>query len=76
MGILNIVLSNKVPFSVQSQRYSKCLVCPYFKTKLKTCGIPLLGGYVNENGVIKKLCGCFIPEKIKFELEQCPLDKW
>ena len=45
---------------VKEQRYNICKKCDHFLKPFKGCD----------------QCGCFIPAKIQFAVNKCPVDKW
>ena len=43
-----------------NQRYSICKTCDEFRSSIKQC----------------KICGCFMPLKVRLAFEKCPKEKW
>ena len=46
--------------SESKKRISICNSCPYYRSKVKIC----------------RKCGCFMPAKILFKNNTCPIGKW
>ncbi len=44
----------------QQRRYDLCQVCEHFSKQQKRC----------------KECGCYLKQKIKFKVSECPIGKW
>lgn len=45
---------------IANQRYSICKTCDEFRSSIKQC----------------KICGCFMPLKVRLAFEECPIGKW
>ena len=43
-----------------NERYSICKNCEEFRTSIKQC----------------RICGCFMPLKVRLAFEKCPKEKW
>ena len=57
------VLTGNVAYAsseVAEKRFAICTVCPKMNKTMKVC----------------KVCGCFLPGKIKFAKSECPEGKW
>ena len=79
-----------VPPSIRAQRLTTCQACKHFKPSTHSCGTLIIGrkltpeelAEAEENNQIThyrkktRLCGCYIPEKSKYSLERCPVNKW
>ena len=46
--------------TVANERYTKCINCDVFNSKLNNCTI----------------CGCYMPIKTKLEKSTCPMEIW
>lgn len=53
-------MGQRVEIEYFDKRYEICTKCIEFNNMLKTCNI----------------CGCFMPVKVKFKSNSCPIDLW
>lgn len=58
------------------ERLEQCRRCDYFKATTLSCGTFIVGDDVEHNGKTIRLCGCFMPVKVKFGFAKCPAEKW
>jgi hypothetical protein len=79
-----------VPPAIRAQRLATCKACKHFKSITHSCGTLVVGRKLTEEELAEaeennqithyrkktRLCGCFIPEKSKWSLERCPINKW
>jgi hypothetical protein len=57
-------------------RYAVCKTCPFFKSGTKSCGTLLSGELIELGGQQVQLCGCYMPDKVKYKDEHCPIGNW
>jgi hypothetical protein len=60
---------------IRAQRMAICKACPHL-TARNTCGTPVVGTWVEDNGRRVKTCGCFMDVKTRLKGFGCPLGKW
>lgn len=58
-----------------AERIAICEACPHF-TAAGTCGTPVIGQIIVEDGKTYKLCGCFMRIKAAVPFLSCPMGKW
>lgn len=58
-------------------RLSICQECPFYKESTKSCGTLMMGDIVElAGGQQAQLCGCYMPDKVKYKDEHCPIGNW
>jgi hypothetical protein len=79
------MLNFNVPLHIQRERLNTCKKCKFFVESTSSCGTLIAGAGTEvdpeENSVTYykekiKLCGCFMPLKVKFRFTSCPAHKW
>lgn len=80
----------KVPPAIAAERPKICRACKHYRPEFNTCGTLILGDKLSPEDLAEaeglneithyrkklRLCGCFMPIKVKYSLWRCPVNKW
>lgn len=82
--ILNAI--RPIEKSKQQARLTTCSECKFYRKQTKSCGPLIVGQTLTDEEKEElqityyrkkvRLCGCYMPEKVKLAWSSCPVDKW